>query len=140
MLKAVHAIEKLCHGRNDTMPFPFRAILKYPPPIIILLLAPTLPLFGQPHYVAPGCNDGNHGTLKSCEGKVPTPPGPVLVSWENGDTFKLSLTLPAGMSAQAQLPADKKFNRRVPRRTARPRAPRWPVVDSRPGCHRDGGD
>jgi len=89
------------------MPFPFRAILKYPPPIIILLLAPTLPLFGQPHYVAPGCNDGNHGTLKSCEGKVPTPPGPVLVSWENGDTFKLSLTLPAGMSAQAQLPADK---------------------------------
>ena len=31
----------------------------------------------------------NPGPLKSAEGKVPTPLGPVLIRWENGDTFKL---------------------------------------------------
>jgi alpha-L-rhamnosidase len=49
----------------------------------------------------------NPGTLKSADGKVPTPRGPILVRWENGDTFKLSLTLPPGMGAQVQLPSDK---------------------------------
>lgn len=48
------------------------------------------------------------GSLKSAEGKVPTPLGPVLVQWENGDTFKLSVTLPAGMSAWVQIPVRKK--------------------------------
>jgi hypothetical protein len=48
----------------------------------------------------------NPGQLKNCEGKVPTPLGPVLVQWENADTFKLSFRLPPGMSAQVQLPAD----------------------------------
>jgi hypothetical protein len=52
----------------------------------------------------------NPGTLKSCEGKVPTTLGPVLVRWESGDTFKLSLTLPSGMSAQVHLPAGKNSN------------------------------
>jgi hypothetical protein len=49
----------------------------------------------------------NPGTLKNADGKVPTPRGPILVRWENGDAFKLSLTLPPGMSAQVQIPADK---------------------------------
>ena len=52
----------------------------------------------------------NPGPLKSADGKVPTPLGPVLVQWENGDTFKLSLTLPPGMSAQVQLPAGENSN------------------------------
>jgi hypothetical protein len=49
----------------------------------------------------------NPGDLKSAEGKVPTPLGPIAIRWENGDTFKLTLELPTGMSAQVQLPADK---------------------------------
>jgi hypothetical protein len=49
----------------------------------------------------------NPGPLTSAEGKVPTPLGPVLVRWENGDVFTLSLTLPPGMTAQIQLPAGK---------------------------------
>jgi hypothetical protein len=47
----------------------------------------------------------NPGTLKSAEGKIPTPRGPILVSWKNDGAFKLSLTLPANMSAEVQLPA-----------------------------------
>jgi hypothetical protein len=31
----------------------------------------------------------------------------VLVRWENGDTFKLSLSLPPGLAAQVQVPAGK---------------------------------
>ena len=49
----------------------------------------------------------NPGPLKNAEGKIPTPLGPILIGWENGDTFKLSLTLPPGMSAQVQLPAGR---------------------------------
>ena len=49
----------------------------------------------------------NPGTVKKADGKVPTPRGPILVRWENGKAFRLSLTLPPGMSAQVQLPADK---------------------------------
>lgn len=45
------------------------------------------------------------GPLKRADGKVPTPLGPVLIRWENGATFKLSLVLPPGMSARVQLPA-----------------------------------
>jgi alpha-L-rhamnosidase len=72
-------------------------------------LLPRFVLGVQP--LAPGWTRAmirpNPGTLKSADGKVPTPLGPVLVNWENGDTFKLSLTLPPGMSAQVQLPAGK---------------------------------
>jgi hypothetical protein len=70
-------------------------------------LLPRFVLGVQP--LAPGWTRAairpNPGPLKNCEGKVPTPLGPVLVQWENGGTFKLSLTLPPGMSAQVQLPA-----------------------------------
>lgn len=47
----------------------------------------------------------NPGPLKWADGKVPTPLGPVLIRWESGEGFKLSLNLPPGMSAQVQLPA-----------------------------------
>lgn len=49
----------------------------------------------------------NPGTLASAEGKIPTPRGPLQVRWTNGDTFKLSLVLPAGMTAQVELPAGR---------------------------------
>jgi hypothetical protein len=72
-------------------------------------LLPRFVLGVQP--LAPGWTRAairpNPGPLKNCEGKVPTPLGPVLVQWENAGTFKLSLTLPPGMSAQVQLPAAK---------------------------------
>lgn len=48
------------------------------------------------------------GPLKSAQGKVPTPLGPVLIRWENGRAFKLSVTLPPGMSARIQIPAGEK--------------------------------
>lgn len=46
----------------------------------------------------------NPGTLKFAEGKIPTPMGPIRVEWRQGQTFSLSLTLPAGMSAKVELP------------------------------------
>jgi alpha-L-rhamnosidase len=45
------------------------------------------------------------GTLRQAEGKVPTPRGPVTVSWTTGETFRLTLDLPAGMAARLELPA-----------------------------------
>jgi alpha-L-rhamnosidase len=45
------------------------------------------------------------GGLDSAEGKIPTPRGPVLVSWKSGETFRLNLTLPAGVAARVELPA-----------------------------------
>lgn len=53
----------------------------------------------------------NPGLLKNAEGKIPTPRGPILIRWENGKTFKLSLSLPPGVSAQVRLPADKTSER-----------------------------
>ena len=50
----------------------------------------------------------NPGQLKSAEGKVPTSLGSILVRWESGDTFKLSFTVPDGMSAHVQIPVTKK--------------------------------
>ena len=47
----------------------------------------------------------NPGGLKSAEGKVPTPLGPVLVHWEKNNAFKLALDLPPGLSAQVEIPA-----------------------------------
>ena len=40
------------------------------------------------------------------EGKVPTPRGPVSVEWTRSPRFRLRLTLPHGMLAQVDLPAD----------------------------------
>ena len=47
------------------------------------------------------------GRLTAAEGKVPTPRGPILVSWQNLNTFRLTVTLPAGVSAQVELPASR---------------------------------
>ncbi len=49
----------------------------------------------------------NPGTLKFAEGKIPTPRGPLLVSWKNDGVFTLNLTLPKGMSAKLELPASE---------------------------------
>jgi len=45
------------------------------------------------------------GTLEQASGKVPTVLGPVLIEWKNSGDFRLSLTLPPGMSAQVNIPA-----------------------------------
>ena len=45
------------------------------------------------------------GKLAEADGKVPTPRGPVLVSWKNAATFRLDVTLPTGMTARVELPA-----------------------------------
>jgi alpha-L-rhamnosidase len=70
-------------------------------------LLPRFVLGVQP--LAPGWKRAvirpNPGPLRNADGKVPTPLGPVLVKWENGGTFKLSVTLPSGMSARIQVPA-----------------------------------
>lgn len=49
----------------------------------------------------------NPGTLKSAEGKVPTPLGPLSIKWEKSGAFKLSIALPPGMTASVRIPADK---------------------------------
>ena len=43
--------------------------------------------------------------LGFAEGRIPTPRGPIPVGWNNNGNFRLSLTLPKGMTAQVQLPA-----------------------------------
>ncbi|CAA0081212.1 Uncharacterised protein [Halioglobus japonicus] len=43
--------------------------------------------------------------LAYARGKVPTPHGPVLVDWENGEQFTLELTLPKNVLAAIELPA-----------------------------------
>lgn len=48
------------------------------------------------------------GGLNNARGKIPTPRGPLEVRWENGGSFKLSLVLPPGSSAQVKLPAGEK--------------------------------
>jgi hypothetical protein len=45
------------------------------------------------------------GKLAEADGKVPTPRGPVLVSWKNAATFRLDVTLPTGLTARVELPA-----------------------------------
>jgi len=69
-------------------------------------LLPRFVLGVQP--LAPGWSRAiicpNLGALKNAEGKILTPLGSVMVRCEQGDTFKLSLTLPPGMRAQVQLP------------------------------------
>jgi len=73
-------------------------------------LLPRFVLGVQP--LAPGWKRAmirpNPGGLTSASGKVPTPLGPVILQWENRGTFKLTLTLPPGMSAQVQVPASEK--------------------------------
>jgi hypothetical protein len=45
------------------------------------------------------------GTLTRAEGRMPTPRGELSLSWRREKTFKLTLTLPAGMTAKVELPA-----------------------------------
>jgi hypothetical protein len=47
------------------------------------------------------------GTLARAEGKVPTPRGPILVGWTRGTGFRLTLGLPAGVTAHVELPASE---------------------------------
>jgi len=47
----------------------------------------------------------NPGDLKFAKGKIPTPRGPIMVSWENTTSFQMKLTLPPGMTARLELPA-----------------------------------
>jgi hypothetical protein len=58
------------------------------------------------------------GPLASAEGTVPTPRGPIGVSWTNDRGFRLSLRLPAGTTAQLELPATE--DARGPRIDGRP--------------------
>ncbi len=70
-------------------------------------LLPRFVLGVQP--LAPGWRHAlirpNPGSLQHAEGKIPTPLGPVLVRWEKNGPFKLTVTLPPGMSAQVEIPA-----------------------------------
>jgi hypothetical protein len=45
------------------------------------------------------------GSLTRAEGRVPTPRGPVVVSWTRGTGFRMTLGLPAAVSARVELPA-----------------------------------
>ena len=45
------------------------------------------------------------GRLAAAEGKIPTPRGPILVSWKNDTAFRFTFNLPAGVSARVELPA-----------------------------------
>lgn len=70
-------------------------------------LLPRFVLGAQP--LTPGWHRAlirpNPGGLKFAEGKIPTPRGPLRISWNNEGTFKLVLTLPAGVKAKLELPA-----------------------------------
>jgi alpha-L-rhamnosidase len=43
--------------------------------------------------------------LFSASGRVPTPRGSINVNWTDGDVFRLTLELPAGVTAEVHLPA-----------------------------------
>ena len=70
-------------------------------------LFPRYVLGVQP--VAPGWSRArirpHPGTIAEAEGKIPTPRGPVMIGWKNDTSFRLSLTLPTGMTAAVELPA-----------------------------------
>jgi hypothetical protein len=78
------------------------------------------------------------GPLTEAHGKVPTPHGPLRVHWTKRDSFRLSITLPAGMTAEVALPVGSnsqgvwRGEQRVP---ARRDPDRWVVVDVPPGSH-----
>jgi hypothetical protein len=47
------------------------------------------------------------GTLTSAEGQIPTPRGEISVSWKQTTKFSLMLTLPTGITAKVELPAQE---------------------------------
>jgi len=71
-------------------------------PRFILGAEAAAPGWGTAHIRPQPCG------LKSAEGKIPTPIGPVMVSWKNGNRFQFSVKLPGGMRAQIDLPAHEK--------------------------------
>jgi alpha-L-rhamnosidase len=48
------------------------------------------------------------GSLTRAEGKVPTPRGPIFVSWTRGTGFRMALGLPAAVTARVELPASER--------------------------------
>jgi hypothetical protein len=44
------------------------------------------------------------GGVQWAQGEVPTPHGPIKVSWEQGSTFRLTVEVPRGTTAQLRLP------------------------------------
>ncbi len=80
------------------------------------------------------------GPLTHAEGVVPTPRGPIRVGWvrkgpevrSSGGTFTLTLTLPAGTTAQLELPAHAEsrgvFANGMPV-AARRAGDRWQLID-----------
>lgn len=46
------------------------------------------------------------GSLKNLSGRVPTPRGPIEINYQASNTYNLTLSLPSGVSAQVQLPAE----------------------------------
>jgi hypothetical protein len=48
------------------------------------------------------------GLLTRAEGKVPTPRGPIFVSWTRGTGFRMELGLPAAVTARVELPASER--------------------------------
>lgn len=78
------------------------------------------------------------GPLRAASGKIPSPRGAVEVEWVDSGTFRLSVTLPPGTSAEIALPAGNGSHgvwtgeRRVP---ARRMADRWIVTDLAAGTH-----
>ena len=47
------------------------------------------------------------GSLANAKGKIPTPRGPILIDWNNESTFRISVALPADVTAQVELPASE---------------------------------
>ena len=47
------------------------------------------------------------GALSFAEGKVPTPRGPIVVKWTKNPNLRFDLTMPEGVLAQVELPADE---------------------------------
>ena len=78
------------------------------------------------------------GPLTEASGTIPTPHGPLLVRWTKTNSFQLSITLPAGMTAEIALPASpnssgvRRGNQIIPARRV---ADRWVVTDVPPGTH-----
>jgi len=78
------------------------------------------------------------GPLTEASGKVPSPRGPMSITWTKTQTFRLSLTLPPGTSAEIALPASAGSrgvwagDQPIP---ARREADRWIIAEAPPGAH-----
>jgi alpha-L-rhamnosidase len=68
-------------------------------PRFVLGVQPLTPGWGRA-LVCP-----HPGSLTGAEGKVPTPRGPVSVSWTRGTGFRMELRLPTAVTARVELPA-----------------------------------